>query len=349
MSGKAIAGAFAGGVVLLVVGGALMAASGAPNLQNAAGLAGLNVSAMPKNGQLYAQWYSKAGSLCPGITPALLAAQGQQESHFNPDAKGPATQYGQALGIAQFLPDTFNSYGEDSDHDGEMGPMDPEDAIMAQGKYMCSLYARAKKAGYSGDPVALALAGYNAGWNKVVQYAGIPPYKETTNYVSVILADAKRWSRTVSVSGSGAGPDAVRRAAQYLGQPYVWGGGTPAGPSTGFCDGTNGYLNGGCFAATHSGFDCSSLTQYAYWPSIKLPRVASDQYGATAGKPVQRSELKVGDLLFWSHGGASGIYHVAIYYGDGNIIQAPRTGKKIEIVPISEAMPERDYYGATRP
>ncbi|MER6845804.1 bifunctional lytic transglycosylase/C40 family peptidase [Streptomyces platensis] len=350
MSGKTIAGALAGTVGVLVLGSAVMASGTPTTPQMAAGTAGLNASAMPKSGQIYAKWYQRAGSLCPGITPALLAAQGKQESAFNPNAKGPATQYGQALGIAQFLPSTYSSYGEDSDQDGHTGPMDPEDAIMAQGKYMCSLYSRAKKTGYSGDPASLALAGYNAGWNRVVQYAGIPPYKETTNYVAVILADAKRWAGSAAaVSGSGAGPDAVRRAAQYLGRPYVWGGGTPEGPSKGFCDERNGYLNGVCFAATHSGFDCSSLTQNAYWPSVKLPRVASDQYNATAGKTVSRGDLKVGDLLFWSHGGAGGIYHVAMYYGNGNIIQAPRTGKNVEVTPISKAMPEGDYYGATRP
>ncbi|EOT04376.1 bifunctional lytic transglycosylase/C40 family peptidase [Streptomyces noursei] len=331
---------------MLLLGSSFIAASGAPNLESAAAVAGgLNVSAMPKAGQIYAKWYEKAGGLCEGITPALLAAQGQAESNFSPTVGSGAG----AVGIAQFLPATFQNYGQDEDGNGRTSPLDPADAIMAQGRFMCSLYSRAKKSGYSGDPVALALAGYNAGWGAVERYAGIPPYKETTGYVSKILADAKRWTLNLSVSGTGAGPDAVRRATQHLGLPYVWGGGTPEGPSTGFCDGTNGYLNGACFAATHSGFDCSSFTQFAYWPSIKLPRVASDQYGATAGKPVSRSELKVGDLLFWTHGGPGGIYHVAMYYGDGKIIQAPRTGKKIEIVPISQAMPERDYYGATRP
>ncbi|MGW1839637.1 C40 family peptidase [Streptomyces sp. NPDC002067] len=345
MSGKAIAGAFSGGFVVLVLGSAFTAASGSPSVATAAGAAGLNVSAMPKAGQAYAKWYQKAGSLCEGITPALLAAQGQAESNFAPTVGSGAG----AVGIAQFLPATFQNYGQDEDGNGRISPLDPPDAIMAQGRFMCSLYSRAKKSGYSGDPVALTLAGYNAGWGAVEKYRGIPPYKETTNYVSKILATAKSWALTDAVSGTGAGPDAVRRASKYLGTPYVWGGGTPEGPSMGFCDGTNGYLNGACFAASHAGFDCSSLVQLAYWPTVKLPRVASDQYSATAGKTVKRSELKVGDLLFWSHGSQGSIYHVAMYYGDGKIIHAPRTGKKVEIVPIAQAMPERDYYGATRP
>jgi cell wall-associated NlpC family hydrolase len=151
------------------------------------------------------------------------------------------------------------------------------------------------------------------------------------------------------VSGSGDGADAVRRAATRLGTPYAWGGGSPSGPTTGFCDGTNGYLNGKCSASSTVGFDCSSLVQYSYWPSTHLPRTAAAQYGATSDHPVSRTNLKVGDLLFWTNGGSSGIYHVAMYAGDGNVIHAPRTGKNVEIAPLTSAMPDRDYYGATRP
>ncbi|MET8859632.1 NlpC/P60 family protein [Streptomyces sp. NPDC004579] len=94
---------------------------------------------------------------------------------------------------------------------------------------------------------------------------------------------------------------------------------------------------------------CSSLVQYAYWPDTKLPRTAAAQYGATSDRAVSRQHLRVGDLLFWSHGGSAGIYHVAMYTGDGNVIQAPRTGRSVELAPLTSAMPESDYYGATRP
>ncbi|MCJ0870201.1 C40 family peptidase [Streptomyces sp. AP-93] len=117
----------------------------------------------------------------------------------------------------------------------------------------------------------------------------------------------------------------------------------------GFCDGTNGYLNGSCSASVTVGFDCSSLVQYAYWSAIQLPRVADRQYRATSHHPVSRDQLQPGDLLFWSHGSTNSIYHVAMYAGDGNVLHAPRTGKFVEVVPLSSAMPERDYYGATRP
>ncbi|GAA3312339.1 hypothetical protein GCM10020295_83940 [Streptomyces cinereospinus] len=153
----------------------------------------------------------------------------------------------------------------------------------------------------------------------------------------------------LTVSGSGAGADALRKAATRMGTPYAYGGGGPSGPSTGFCDGNNGYLNGKCAASSTVGFDCSSLVQYAYWPKLKLPRTADAQYGATSDRPVSRTDLKPGDLLFWAHGGSGFIYHVAIYAGDGNVLHAPRTGRHVEVAPLTSAMPQGDYVGATRP
>lgn len=91
------------------------------------------------------------------------------------------------------------------------------------------------------------------------------------------------------------------------------------------------------------------ITIYSRSTNTKLPRVAAAQYGATSDRPVSRSDLQPGDLLFWSHGGSIAIYHIAIYAGDGNVIHAPRTGRNVEIAPLTSAMPDSDYYGATRP
>jgi cell wall-associated NlpC family hydrolase len=297
-------------------------------------------------------WILKADRACkePEMTPALLAAQLYQESKFQ-TSRDAATSPAGAQGPAQFMPATWATWGRDDDGSGEASPWDIGDAVMAQGRLMCSLLKQAKSSGYGGDVRALALAGYNAGWNAVEDARGIPPFTETQNYVKMILSGMARFQGPglVEISGSGEGPDAVRRAATRIGTPYSWGGGGPGGPTTGFCDGRNGYLNGRCSASSTVGFDCSSLVQYAYWPSLKLPRTAAAQYGATSNRPVARQDLKVGDLLFWSHGGSSSIYHVAMYAGDGNVLQAPRTGRNVELAPLASAMPERDYYGATRP
>ncbi|MFI9155671.1 NlpC/P60 family protein [Streptomyces sp. NPDC053367] len=301
-------------------------------------------------------WIFKAVNECrePELTPALMAAQLNQESGFRTDRD--AVSDAGAEGPAQFMPGTWATWGRDADGNGVADPYDIGDAVTAQGRMMCSLLKQAKTANYGSDYQALALAGYNAGWGAVQRFHGVPPkswaHGQTYDYVHSILAALPRFqgSGMVEISGSGAGADATRRAATRIGTPYAWGGGGPGGPSTGFCDGTNGYLNGSCAASTTVGFDCSSLVQYAYWPDLHLPRTAAAQYGATSDRAVSRQDLQVGDLLFWSNNGGSGsIYHVAIYAGDGNVIHAPRTGKTVEVVSLSSAMPDSDYYGATRP
>ncbi|MFI9186841.1 C40 family peptidase [Streptomyces goshikiensis] len=301
-------------------------------------------------------WILKADAACPEaeMTPALLASQLWAESKFK-TSREEATSVAGALGPAQFTSPTWAMWGIDADDNGQASPWDIGDAVMAQGRFMCSLLKQAKASGYGGDPRALALAGYNAGWGAVEQYRGVPPKSfadgETYGYVIEILADLPRFQGPglLQISGSGTGPDALRKASTRAGTPYAWGGGGPEGPSTGFCDGVNGYLNGKCSASVTVGFDCSSLVQYAYWPKTKLPRVASEQYGATSDRAVSRDALQPGDLLFWSHGGSGSIYHVAIYAGDGQVLHAPRTGRVVEVQPLDRAMPAKDFFAATRP
>ncbi|KPC80116.1 MULTISPECIES: C40 family peptidase [Streptomyces] len=120
--------------------------------------------------------------------------------------------------------------------------------------------------------------------------------------------------------GSVAAPNA--RAAQAidfaygaLGKPYVWG---ATGPSS---------------------FDCSGLTQAAWRAAgVSLPRTTYTQINA--GQRVSRSELAPGDLVFFY----SGVTHVGLYIGGGQMIHAPRPGAPVRIAPISE-MP---FAGATR-
>ncbi|WP_308296349.1 C40 family peptidase [Streptomyces yangpuensis] len=307
-------------------------------------------------------WLFKAVAACgePELTPALMASQLYHEAGFKTDKERATSDMG-AKGPAQFIDATWATYGRDDDGNGDNSPWDIGDAVMAQGRYMCSMLKTAKSSGFGGDPRALALAGYNAGWGAVERFRGVPPIwfarrpgraeGETYAYVRTIMADISKFEgpSQLQVTGHGNGADALRRASTRMGTPYSWGGGTPSGPSTGFCDGTNGYLGGRCSASVTAGFDCSSLVQYAYWPSTHLPRVASAQYGATSDRPVSRDALQPGDLLFWSHGGSGSIYHVAIYAGDGNVLHAPRTGRVVEVQPITAAMPAGDYYGATRP
>ncbi|MFF3256455.1 NlpC/P60 family protein [Actinacidiphila glaucinigra] len=298
-------------------------------------------------------WILQAASECQHaeLSPALLAAQLQQESGFSTSHDTVSDQGAQ--GPAQFIPATWATWGVDADEDGSTDPFDIPDAVTAQGRYMCSLIGQAKSSGLSGDVRGLALAGYNAGWGAVERFRGVPPVSfadgQTYTYVRRILAlmDQFQGADQLAVSGSGTGAQALRKAATRIGTPYAYGGGSPAGPSIGFCDGRNGYSGGTCVADDTVGFDCSSLVQYAYWPDVKLPRTAAAQYGATSDHPVSRAALQPGDLMFWADRGV--IYHVAMYAGHGQILQAPRTGRDVEVTAISSGMPAADYYGATRP
>ncbi|MEV7233359.1 C40 family peptidase [Streptomyces sp. NPDC051020] len=109
--------------------------------------------------------------------------------------------------------------------------------------------------------------------------------------------------------------EAIAFAYGALGKPYVWG---ATGPSS---------------------FDCSGLTQAA-WRSagVSLPRTTYTQINA--GRNIPRSELVPGDLVFFY----SGISHVGLYIGDGQMIHAPHPGAPVRIAPI-DGMP---FAGATR-
>ncbi|MGW1177803.1 C40 family peptidase [Kitasatospora sp. NPDC002543] len=83
------------------------------------------------------------------------------------------------------------------------------------------------------------------------------------------------------------------------------------------------------------GYDCSGLVQQSFRRGgISLPRVANDQYAATT--PVTASQLRRGDLLFWSPDGTTrGIQHVAIYLGDNRYVEAARPGTNVRTSGIS--------------
>jgi len=104
------------------------------------------------------------------VSAALLAAQLQAESGFDPGAVSPAG----AQGIAQFMPATAAAYGL-------RDPFDPVAAIDAQGRLMSELLSRF-------GSVPLALAAYNAGPGAVAACDCVPPYPETQAYVARILA-----------------------------------------------------------------------------------------------------------------------------------------------------------------
>jgi cell wall-associated NlpC family hydrolase len=95
-------------------------------------------------------------------------------------------------------------------------------------------------------------------------------------------------------------------ATKFLGDPYVWGGTRPGG------------------------FDCSGLLQYvlAKAGKINLPRISAQQ--ARFGNRVGYKELRAGDLVAWDNSSRNnGADHIALYIGNGWIIEAPRAGLNV--------------------
>lgn len=138
------------------------------------------------------------------------------------------------------------------------------------------------------------------------------------------------------------GRTVVARALQTIGTPYAWAGGSPSGPTRGQC--VSGPARNDCHLI---GFDCSGLAMFAWAPYLSLPHSAEEQYRFGSVHPSP-AELKLGDLVFWSSNSAgSGIHHVAIYVGDGNVIQAPESGDIVRITPLRDV--SSGYFGATRP
>lgn len=113
---------------------------------------------------------------------SLIAAQIQQESNWNPNAVSPVG----ARGIAQFMPGTWEQYGNGKD------PFDGNAGIDAQGRYMADIREMVSYlSDNEEDILKFSLAGYNAGPGAVQRFAGIPPFPETIDYVRIIMAAAE--------------------------------------------------------------------------------------------------------------------------------------------------------------
>lgn len=110
------------------------------------------------------------------VDPSLVRAVIHAESAFNPNAcsnKG-------ACGLMQLMPDTARRYGV-------RDIKDPEQNIIGGTRYLRDLLAMFSHNKH------MALAAYNAGENSVLRYGGIPPYRETVNYVTKVLFLHKRY------------------------------------------------------------------------------------------------------------------------------------------------------------
>lgn len=133
-----------------------------------------------------------------------------------------------------------------------------------------------------------------------------------------ILSDSKKYAASYSGDNS-RGSIALKYALQQIGDVYVW---AAAGPTR---------------------WDCSGLTMRAFQKAgVSLPH--SSRIQVRYGKAVSYNSVKPGDLLFFG----KPISHVSIYMGGGKMVQAPRPGKKVEVVKFGKRFGAKPFVGARR-
>lgn len=148
--------------------------------------------------------------------------------------------------------------------------------------------------------------------------AQVDSMEDVSEKASALVGNASRSEKIETV---------ISRAMAYVGTPYAWGGGNASGPTKGIRDG--GVADSfGDFNKV--GFDCSGLTLYAFaGVGIALPHYTGYQY--QKGTKVDPSNMQRGDLIFY---GPNAEYHVAIYLGDGTMLEAPQSGSSVKVSPV---------------
>ncbi|WP_328876338.1 NlpC/P60 family protein [Streptomyces sp. NBC_00287] len=234
-----------------------------------------------------------------------------------------------AVGPFQFLPSTWTVFGEDANRDKAADPHNADDAALGAAIYLCGEGRDLTQR----DQLKSAVFQYNHSDAYVANVLG---------WIDQYAAAAKDLNLT---EVSGKARTVIEAALAQRGVPYSWGGGTANGPSYGICCSPSGKSG-----VSIKGFDCSGLTVYAYAKAgIRLPRTAAAQAGVGERIPARlgTSALKPADLVFYAYapGRDSTIYHVGIYLGGGQMVNAARPGTVIRVDAVS-AMP--GYAGGAR-
>ncbi|WJY68072.1 DIP1281 family NlpC/P60 protein [Corynebacterium auris] len=171
----------------------------------------------------------------------------------------------------------------------------------------------------SGSSTGELITAFSRGLSNVLEAHGASTTPAVDSVLPAVGSAETVTEKVASQAPVGAGVETViARAMAMVGTPYVWGGGDANGPTTG--------VNGGSL----KGFDCSGLVLYAFaGVGISLPHYTGYQY--QRGVQIDPSEARRGDLLFW---GPNGSQHVAIYLGDGTMIEAPQPGQTVQVAPV---------------
>ncbi|NLE82158.1 MAG: lytic transglycosylase [Rhodococcus sp.] len=281
---------------------------------------------------VFAPWIRKAGSLCEGVKPTTIAALYSVGSGFRYGPAAPTSPSG-ARGPGQFTDAEWAKYGKDVDSNGTADILGVADPVMASGHMLCDMFGQVEDlkadGAVKGDSLDLTLAAYDVGIDAVRGAGGIPaatPGHDPQPFVERVRSLEESFGRMLAPFFYGGAivdgvSNVIDAAMQYIGLPYVWGGGSIHGPSMG-------------------GFDCSGLTSYAMYAAtgIKLPRTSETQW--RVGVEVPLDQARPGDLLFgnWGPGGPG---HVGIYVGNGQMLHAPTTGDVVRIGPLLNNMKAR--------
>ncbi|GAA1126900.1 C40 family peptidase [Citricoccus alkalitolerans] len=177
----------------------------------------------------------------------------------------------------------------------------------------------------------VAPASANDGSQQASSYQDWSYQGESTGSTSSTYSSSGSASDYSSASAGSSSEGATYQLASYssssgsFGAAADWAVSTANDSSVGYSYGGNG----------PSAYDCSGFTQSAFAQSgVDIPRTSGAQYSG-ASQYVGLDELQVGDLVFWSNNGsASGVYHVAMYVGDGKIAHARNYTEGVSVTDV---------------
>ena len=142
--------------------------------------------------------------------------------------------------------------------------------------------------------------------------------REEAQRENKILDESKKYAASYKGDNT-RGSIALKYALKQVGDIYVW---AAAGPTR---------------------WDCSGLTMRAFQQAgVSLPH--SSRIQVKYGKSISFGAVKPGDLLFFGNP----ISHVSIYMGGGKMVQAPRPGKRVEVIPFTKRFGAKPFVGARR-
>lgn len=190
----------------------------------------------------------------------------------------------------------------------------------------------------SGDTLSAIASSQGVSLNALMNANGLSA--SSIIYPGDVLKLSGSSSSSSSSSNSSQGSSSSAESAQFASASTV-STASASGPKAAAIDKAIDIVNSGASYVYGgngpSAYDCSGFTKAAFAAAgIELPRTSSAQYSG-AKSYVSLDNLQAGDLVFWSNNGsASGIYHVAVYVGDGKIAQARNPQAGITVNSLSE-------------